>query len=91
MNTYPELIQLLNRTSVVSFIVGDVESHDLLFIFTFTLQANHGIFISSVEFDYKLLENMIILFKPEFGEVLKQNLIERLEKAIEYDEEFDIG
>jgi hypothetical protein len=88
MDTYPELIQLLKSTNVVSFIVEHVESRDLLFTFTFTLMTNHGIFISSVDFDYKLLENMTILFRPEFGEVLKQQLIVKFYQAIKYNEEF---
>ena len=80
----------LKCSTIESFYIYDIETHDLLFRFEFGLFTNKGVFRSTVEFDDHLLENMTVMFRPEFGNILKNKLIDLIDDAITNGYEDDI-
>ena len=81
-----KLRKLLKSSTVESFHVKEVECHDLLFTFEITLTTDKGQFDATVRIDQELLEDMIVLFRPEFGNVLRRHLLKQLKSDIEENE-----
>ena len=83
---YIKLRKILKSSKIESFYVKEVECHDLLFTFEITLTTDKGQFEASVCINDKLLENMTILFRPEFGDMLRRRLLKQLKQDIESEE-----
>ena len=84
---YNNLLKILQSAQVKQFYIHHVEMNDLLQRYYFTIITNSGTFTSDVRFVDEVLNNMSILFKPEFGNMLKNALIEKIKEAIEYNKE----
>ena len=69
------LINVLESHEVRSFYIHHVELHDLLQRYHFTIIRDIGTFTASAEFVDEILHDMKILFRPEFGDMLKLSLI----------------
>lgn len=88
-----KLVKILESANVESFYIHKTESHDLFFRFEFTILTNKGSFRSTVDFDDHLLEDLTLLFRPAFGDKLKEVLINLIKDAIQnqYEEEITIN
>ena|SRR5436190_18461151 len=84
------LIKVLESNEVKTFYIHYVEMHDLLQRYHFTMILDIGTFTASAEFVDETFNDMKILFRPEFGEMLKQNLIKQMKQVIDDNVEEDL-
>jgi hypothetical protein len=72
-----DVINKLQNAKALKFVVHNIEYHDNLALFTFTLNMNYGKY-KFIGNDIELENNeelMLSIFKPNFGEKLKNALI----------------
>jgi hypothetical protein len=85
-NKYKNMYIALKKAKIQGFYVHDIETHDNLTRFHFTLTTDVGLFEAElVDFDNFDEEHLLKVFRPGFGELLKDTLIEIIESVNEYD------
>ena len=89
---YQNILDLLNTAQVQSFHVDEIVDCDHMIGFNFTLITNVGKFTAkNVEFaDECEFPKLIVAFRPGFGDVLKNSLVETIETALEVGNEPEV-
>jgi hypothetical protein len=77
---YEAMYSTLKKAKIFGFYVHDIETHDNRTRFHFTLTTDAGLFEAElVEFDNFDEEHLLKVFRPGFGDFLKDTVLEILE------------